>query len=255
MIYSAVVASKSSIRRLSEVAQDQWGLITRRQALELAGLAPATLARLAEKEGVLDRVAKGVYHLAGAPVPDHADLRAAWLQLAPRVPAWERTSADGIVSHRSAAALYGIGDLPADRHEFTFPVGVRRQPRRRDVRVHNASLADGTWINLRGLPVTRPSRIAADLLADHEEPEAVARIVTESLHHIYDYPRTVADALVPYAARLGFRKGDGPAALRWLLDLAGAPDTADLMHEARPEGPSQDSKEHSNRRPPGVTTP
>jgi hypothetical protein len=73
---------------------------------------------------VLKRVAQGVYHLAGAPIPDHIGLRAAWLQLVPDVPAWERTPAEGVVSHRSAAAVFGLGHLPADRHEFTLPPGV-----------------------------------------------------------------------------------------------------------------------------------
>jgi hypothetical protein len=29
-----------------------------------------------------------------------------------------RTPGQGVVSHRSAAAVYGVGDLPADRHDF-----------------------------------------------------------------------------------------------------------------------------------------
>lgn len=44
----------------------------------------------------------------------------------------------GVVSHRSAAALYRLGDLPADVHEFTLP--ARRQTRRVDVRPHRARL-------------------------------------------------------------------------------------------------------------------
>jgi predicted transcriptional regulator of viral defense system len=91
---------------IAEIAQDQWGLITRRQA-ERAGTAPATLDRLTADGGVLERIAHGVYHLVGAPLPDHLDLRAAWLQLAPGTLAWERVSSQGVVSHRSAAVLYG----------------------------------------------------------------------------------------------------------------------------------------------------
>src|SRR5207244_9380889 len=136
------------------IAEDQWGLVTRRQA-ELSGISQATLQRLAAK-GVLDRVAHGVYRLTGAPTPDHLGLRAAWLQLAPEVPAWERTPEQGVVSHRSAASLYGLGHLPADRHEFTIP--KRRQTRRPDVTIHVRKLNRGEWTNLAGLPVTRPSR-------------------------------------------------------------------------------------------------
>jgi hypothetical protein len=57
-----------------------------------------------------------VYRLAGAPPADHLELRAAWLQLAPEIPGWDRTPEQAVVPHRSAAALYGLGHLPADRH-------------------------------------------------------------------------------------------------------------------------------------------
>jgi hypothetical protein len=231
MRYIAAVVRARNLKRLSEIAEDQWGLVTRRQAADLAGVPRATLDRLTSPGGLLERVAHGVYRLMGAPVPDHLDLRAAWLQLAPDVPAWERTPIEGIVSHRSAASLYGVGDLPADRHEFTLP--ARHQSRRPDVRIHKGSPAEVGWITLRGLPVTRPSQIASDLLRDNEEPEAVARVVTEALHHVYDYPGSFVWALAPHAARLGLRKGDGVAVLRWLLDLVGDPDAKRWMELAR----------------------
>jgi len=219
----------STLGPLAELAQDQWGLLTRRQAYK-AGVAPATLTRLIS-DSVLERVASGVYRLAGAPFPDHLELRAAWLQLAPDIPAWVRRPEQGVVSHRSAASLYGIGDLPADVHEFTVP--VRRQTRHPDVRLHVRDIAGAKLIDLRGLPATRPSRIASDLLYDHEEPEAIARIVVEATQHMYDYPGTFADALAPHAVRFGLRRGDGLALLRWMYDLVGDPDTEEWMEKAR----------------------
>lgn len=219
----------STVNRLAQIAQDQWGLVTRRQA-ERAGVSPATLQRLAS-ESVLERVAQGVYHLTGAPTSDHLALRATWLQLAPDVLAWERTPAEGVVSHRSAAAVYGLGHLPADRHEFTLP--VRRQSRRPDVRLHHRQVADSEWISLRSLPVTRPARVAADLLADREDPEAVAQIVADAIRGAYDHPGTFADALAPHAAKFGLRRRDGIALLRWLLGLVGDPQTSEWMAEAR----------------------
>lgn len=215
--------------RLSQFAEDQWGLVTRRQA-ELAGVSRATLQRLAT-EGVLERVSHGVYQLTGAPMPDHRDLRAAWLQLSPGVPAWERTPKQGVISHRSAAALYGLGHLPAELHDFTSP--TRCQSRRPDVRLHRRPLHASEWITLQGLPVTRPARIAADLLDDKEDPEAVAQMVADAIRAVYDYPGTFADALAPHAARFGLRRRDGLALLRWLLDLVGNQDTRQWMDEAR----------------------
>src|ERR1039458_8479287 len=102
MGHTAVMKRYSTLNRLSRYAEDQWGLVTRRQA-EMAGVSRATLTRLIA-ESILERVDHGVYHLAGAPMPDHPELRAAWLQLAPDVPAWERKPDQGVISHRSAAA-------------------------------------------------------------------------------------------------------------------------------------------------------
>jgi predicted transcriptional regulator of viral defense system len=219
-----------TLQRLAELAQDQWGLITRRQA-ERAGVSRATLDRLAASGAVLDRVAHGVYRLAGTPMPDHVDLRAAWLQLAPDIPAWRRTPEQGVVSHRSAAALYGLGHLPADRHEFTVP--ARRQTRRLDVRIHQRRLTPQECVDLRGLPVTRPSRVASDLLYDREDPEAVAHVVADAIRGADDDPGTIAGALAPHAGQFGLRRGDGLALLGWLLGLVGDRDTSRWMEEAR----------------------
>ncbi len=222
------MARTSTVRRLAELAEDQWGLVTRAQA-EKAGVPRSTFDRLAADGSILERVAHGVYHLAGAPLPDHAELRAAWLQLAPAVPAWERTPEQGVVSHRSAAALYGLGHLPADIHEFTLP--SRRQTRRADVRIHRRPIAAHEWIELRGLPVTRPSRIAADLLGDHEDPGAVAAVIVDAIRGGRDDPGAFADSLAPLAARFGLRRGDGLALLRWLLEVVDDPDTAQWINE------------------------
>jgi hypothetical protein len=219
-----------TVGRLAELAGDQWGLITRRQAGE-AGVSPATIQRLSAEGSILERVAQGIYHLAGAPLPDHLELRAAWLQLAPDTPAWDRTLDQGVVSHRSAAALYGLGHLPADTHEFTLP--ARRQTRRPDVRLHRLPLKKHESIQLRGLPVTRPSRIVSDLLADHEDPEAVAGVVADAIRDGYEHPATFIDSLAAHAARFGLRRDDGLALIRWLLDLVGDPDAGDWVEEAR----------------------
>ena len=77
------------------------------------------------------------------------------------------------------AALYGIGELAADRHDFTFP--MRKQSRRADVRLHHRQLRTGEWILLRGLLVTRPARIASDLLRENEDPEAVAQLTADAI--------------------------------------------------------------------------
>lgn len=219
----------STLQALSDLTEDQWGLFTRRQA-EAAGMAWTTLSRLT-KGGATERVAHGVYRLRGTPPADHLLLRAAWLQLAPDVPTWERQPQQGVISHRSAASLYGLGHLPADVHEFILP--TRRQSRRVDVRLHRSMLSPGEWIDLRGLLVTRPSRTAADLLADHEDPQAVGHVIADALRPVFDYPGTIAAALNPHARRFGLETNDGLALLAWLLDLTGAPEHDAWLAEAR----------------------
>jgi len=222
----------STWEALAEVAEEQWGLFTRRQA-EATGMAWSTLSRLA-RDGAAERVAHGVYRLRGTPPVDHLGVRAAWLQLAPHIPVWRRDSGSGVVSHRSAAAVYGLGQLPADVHEFTTP--TRRQSRRPDVRMHRARVGPEESVNLRGLLVTRPARTAADLLADREDPQAVAHVVADAFRGGKERPGTVAAAIAPHAARFGLRRGDGLALLERLLDLTGAPERDEWLAAARTEG-------------------
>lgn len=209
----------STASKLAGLAEDQWGLLTRRQAAA-AGVSPATLQRLSGPEDPLERMTHGVYHLAGAPLPDHAPLRAAWLALAPETLAWERSPEQGVVSHRSAAAIHGLGELPADRHEFILP--TRRQTRRPDVWIHRGRLRRDEWELLRGLPVTTPARTAADLLGDREDPEAVARVIADAIEkkaaRVEDFPAELAH----WSGALGLPRDDGDAALTLLLDLARA---------------------------------
>jgi hypothetical protein len=219
----------ATANKLASLAEDQWGLLTRRQA-EGAGVSSATMQRLSADESVLDRIAHGVYHLAGAPLPDHVGLRSAWLQLAPASLAWERDAEQGTVSHRSAADLWELGHLPADRHEFILP--GRRQTRQSGVRIHRGQVKGGEWVYLRGLPVTSPARTAADLLADKEDPEAVAQMVADALRAKKEWAGNFAIALRPRAAQLRFRRSDGIAVLSWLLDLSGEPSAGRWIEEA-----------------------
>jgi hypothetical protein len=232
----------STLKMLADLAEDQWGLFTRRQ-VEASGVAWTTLNRLAADNAVVERVAHGVYRFRGTQPVDHLDLRAAWMQLAPDVAVWERTADLGVVSHRSAAAVYKFGHLPADVHNFILP--TRRQSRRPDIRLHRSHLADDEWLSVEGLLVTRPSRIAADLLNEREDPQAIGYLVADALRGSYEYPRTVADALAPLARRFGQAKADGLGMLRWLLELVDAPESDNWLGEA---GQNQDERNVNTRK-------
>src|SRR5258708_16704629 len=101
------------LQRIRDIAEDQWGLLTLRQAKD-AGVGWRSVARLADA-GLIERVAHGVYRIRGGAEPGHLAIRAAWLQLDPGPAAWERLDDPdvAVVSHTSAAALHGLGDLRA----------------------------------------------------------------------------------------------------------------------------------------------
>jgi hypothetical protein len=216
---------------IPEFAEGQWGLVTRRQ-LESLGIRPATLARLLG-DGTLERVTHGVYRVRGAGEPEHLGLRAAWLALDPGLPAWQRLDDPDValVSHASAADLHGVGDLRADVHEFTL--AARRQTRRADVRLHRGRVPDEHRLVLRGLPVTRAGWMVGDLLADHLDPESVARIAAEVIDRVLDHPHVIAERIAPFAPRFGLRRGDGVGLLDELLTLAGHRSRDAIVEEAR----------------------
>jgi len=217
-------------QRLRDLGEDQWGLVTLEQA-RAAGVSRSSVNGLTAN-GLLERVAHGVYRLRGSAEPDLLALRAAWLQLDPAKPAWARLEDPDValVSHASAAAVYAVGDLRADVHEFTLP--HRRQSRRPDVRLHRSQVRTGRIV-LHGLPITCAGRMIGDLVGDNVDPDAVAQIVKEVLDAVYDYPSTVAENLAPYAARSGFRQGDGLALLDEFLTRAGHRHRDELLAEAR----------------------
>jgi hypothetical protein len=218
-------------RLIPEFAEGQWGLITRRQ-LEALGIRPATLARLLA-DGTLERVTHGVYRVRGSGEPDHLGLRAGWLLLDPAVPAWERLDdpAVALVSYTSAAELYDVGDLRADVHEFTLP--DRRQTRRSDVRLHRGDVPLSNRIILHGLPATRASWMIGDLLADHIDPETVARITAEVVDRVLDYPAVIAERVAPFAMRFGLSRGDGLGVLDQLLTIAGHGERESIIDQVR----------------------
>jgi hypothetical protein len=205
------MTSPGSRHGLVAIVEEQWGLFTRAQAQE-TGMAWSTLARMA-RTGEVERVAHGVYRWSGVPHHELEPLRAAWLQLAPRVPAWQRVPSQGVVSHRSAASAFGIGELPADVHDFT--VAGRRQTRRPDVRLHVGALATGDVVRVGGLLVTRPARIVADLLRTREDVEAVGRILSEALRSGLDDEASCSEHLEPLARAWQHR--DGKALMESLL--------------------------------------
>ena len=109
------------IGSLGRIAERQWGLVTTRQAVEV-GVSRLHLSRLSQA-GALERLAHGIYRMAGAPPVEDEDVITAWLGLA-------TTGEPPVAAGATAARLHGIGDLWLDAIEFTTT--TRRTTRRPD---------------------------------------------------------------------------------------------------------------------------
>jgi|SRR5882757_3846228 len=200
------MATGTALGLLADIAEAQQGLITTRQA-EQAGVARRDLSRLAATAG-LERVAHGVYRVGGAPRSRLQELRAAWLQLAPGTPVDQRTVADGVVSHVSAALVYEAGLLDPRRYEFTIPPPRRVRTRRADVVIHRRPLdaANVNWVE--EILVTTPVRTTGDLCAARLDGEHLAGVITDLIDKRLASRRQVAAAVAPYAADYGIHPAD-----------------------------------------------
>lgn len=131
---------------IARIAARQHSLFTRAQA-HAAGLTDHMIQhRLATGRWVL--VARGVYRLAGVPVTWKQRALAACLISGP----------GAVVSHRSAAVLWGVSGFRPGRLEITVPPG--RSGRNALARVHRSEVEG---VRRDGIPVTRPGRTIADL--------------------------------------------------------------------------------------------
>ena len=213
-----------SLRRVAEIAGEQWGLITAAQAT-VAGTSSQSMVRWAN-DGALIRVTRGVYKVAGSSYDPLDDLRAAWLMLDPRRTATERIETgpiDAVVSHQSAARIHQLGDLAADLHEFT--VRGRKQPRRSDVRIHTRSqqLKEESWVLVAGLPVTSVLTTIADLAVSRTDGGHLAGVVRDAIATATVDIDSLSTALRSSAHHYGAPLGDGEALIRRFLNEAGLP--------------------------------
>jgi hypothetical protein len=219
--YHEYMRRSEAIQVVLELADGQAGHLTRAQA-RAWGLDDLTLARLSA-DGIIERADHGVYRLPTASEDDVARIWVAWLRLDPASPAWERArDPDVVVSHRSAARVYELGVLPVEVCEFTVTGRARYQTRRPDVSLRRARLGSTEWEIVGGLPVTRPRRILADLMAAGEDGDHLGRIAVEALERHLATRTELIEALVSLAHHHALTANSGEELLERLLDMAGA---------------------------------
>lgn len=198
---------------LGGIAQNQWGLVTARQA-QAVGVSRLQLSRLADG-GALERVAQGIYRLAGAPPLEHQQIVVAWIALDGGVFSAARQP-DAVVAGTAAARVHEIGDFWMESIDFFTP--TRRVSRRSDVRTRIRVLTRNEYTLVNGMPTLTAARTIADL---------VERSIDESL--IVDTIRNGLDRGIVNTSRLaehmtvsaGRRAGDGAPVVTRMLKAAG----------------------------------
>ena len=147
---------------IGRVAGRQRGYVTRAQLLEL-GLGPEAIrSRIKQRRLIL--IHRGVYALGHAPEAPRDRAYAVVLACAP----------DGVLSHGSAASLWGI----YDRWWTPFEVIVETARRRPGIRVRRATLAKEDVRRHLGIRVTSPARTVFDI-APRLTDKALTRAVNE----------------------------------------------------------------------------
>jgi very-short-patch-repair endonuclease len=211
-LWEFVHANGTGDRAAVWVAGRQLGLITTAQ-LDAAGLGRGRVATRM-KRGTLHRIHRTVYLLG------HPALLPGALELAGVL----ACGAGSLVSHRSAAALWGLALPAADDVEVTV-VGGDRRPR--GLSVHRVAALDPRDRRLhRGIPVTSPARTLIDYAAN-AMPDELERAIAEA----YALTLVTEDAI--YAALERVPKRAGTARLRAELDREGGPQWTQSEAERR----------------------
>jgi predicted transcriptional regulator of viral defense system len=213
--------SDSTLARLGSIAERRWCLVTTAQA-EAVGVSRKQLARMASA-GVVERVAQGVYRMAGAPRQDREAIYTTWLALGgATAPRTETGVAPLVAAGQTAAVVHGIGDFFPDGFDFIVP--TRKGTRLPGVRLRIRRLTPQEVIPVGGLPALTVERALADLVETGTDLSLVAGAARDAIQAgKLTAPDRLAAYLEPVAAR---RQSDGRSMASDLLELAGG----------RPEG-------------------
>lgn len=164
-------------------------MLTRAQLLDLGSTPREISQALATKR--LHVVHRGIYALGRPELSREGRWMAAVLACGP----------GALLSHGSAAALWGIGDYERGRPEVSVP---SRSPRRRPgIRVYRrAGLSPADRAVRHGIPVTTPVCTVIDLAA-RLGPRHLEDLVNEAANQDRLNPEELRAALVPSPGRAG----------------------------------------------------
>ncbi len=206
----------STLARLGSIAEHRWGLVTTAQA-EDAGVSRKQLSRMASA-GAIERIAQGVYRMAGAPPQDHEAIYATWLALGGATAPRTRTGVASVVGAGiTAAIVHDVGDFFLDGLDFIVP--ARKGTRLPGVQLRIRQLTRDEVIPVDGLPTLTIERTLADLVELGTDLSLVAGAVRDAVRaDKLVAPSRFASYLDPIAAQ---RRGDGSSLANDLFELAG----------------------------------
>lgn len=168
-----------AIKQLNDISAYQKGLFTTGQA-EKAGVARHTLSRLEKNENI-ERLAKGVYRMGGAPSSREEDVLATWLSLASANALDSGTDGeDSIVAMGATAAwLQELGEIGPTPYEFCS--ALRKQTQRQGLVLRKKALPAEDVTVVNGIPATTPARTILDLIDNKEDLSLVGSVLRDAL--------------------------------------------------------------------------
>jgi hypothetical protein len=179
------------------------------EELRDCGLSRKEVARRA-RNGWLHRVHRGVYAVGHRNPPLEGRFLAAVKACGP----------EAVLSHRSAAALWGILEWEERHPEVTVPQGLTRA--HEGIRVHRSRHLDGRdRTHYQGIPITTAARTVADLAA-HLPSNGVRRLVRRALALRLASVRELLELVERLAPRPGTSK------LRRVIAAGPSPTRTDL---------------------------
>ena len=197
--------------RIADKARDQYGLISRAQALEL-GMSNSTIdRRLRDALWLRDR--PGVYRFAAVRPSWYQSLMAACLQM------------PGAVAYgRTAGWLYGLDGLGRQPPTpLELAVERTRNPRCTDVSIFRIRKLKGEWTHRDGIPVTHLPRTLIDLcgLLSERDAELALDSALRGRHGLKGWITRVLGKYPPHCA-------GAPVVMRKLLGLRKSPTDSGL---------------------------
>lgn len=184
-------------RELWKLVERQHGVVSRAQLLALGFSGEAISHRIAV--GRLHRVQRGIYAVGRPELSRHGKWMAAVISCGP----------EAVLSHSSAARLWGIRTRQGSTIEVSVPLHVRRE--RPGLRVYRRTLVAAERTDSEGVPVTTVHRTLLDLAQTLERDQLEAAINTADKYDLTD-PESLRVAIQGYSAYPGVK------ALRAVLD-------------------------------------